>query len=148
MSGSGDLQPNSGLRYHTDADSPLPETINPIIDAVESHLAESANKHIKDSGSNDFGYWVEYDNGEMECWGSISVTTAAGGWFSFTFPRAFTSDYIFVSVSPGYSARDTVINVYGLGGGVRAEGYVYGVGGAAKVSFAFTGRYYARGRWK
>ena len=39
MSGSGDLQPNSGLRYHTDADSPLPETINPIIDAVETNAA-------------------------------------------------------------------------------------------------------------
>ena len=39
MSGSGDLQPNSGLRYHTDADSPLPETINPIIDAVETNSA-------------------------------------------------------------------------------------------------------------
>ena len=39
MSGSGNLQPNSGLRYHTDADSPLPETINPIIDAVETNAA-------------------------------------------------------------------------------------------------------------
>ena len=39
MSGSGTLQPNSGLRYHTDADSPLPETINPIIDAVETNSA-------------------------------------------------------------------------------------------------------------
>ena len=37
MSGSGTLQPNSGLRYHTDSDSPLPETINPIIDAVETN---------------------------------------------------------------------------------------------------------------
>ena len=46
MSGSGDLQPNSGLRYHTDADSPLPETINPIIDVVETN---SANISLIDS---------------------------------------------------------------------------------------------------
>lgn len=66
MSGSGDLQPNSGLRYHTDADSPLPETINPIIDAVETHLAESVsqgNPHGIDTKANKS--WEDYI--ELNC---------------------------------------------------------------------------------
>ena len=56
MSGSGDLQPNSGLRYHTDADSPLPETINPIIDAVETNSESVARRYnLGDYTQNEFG---------------------------------------------------------------------------------------------
>ena len=66
MSGSGDLQPNSGLRYHTDADSPLPETINPIIDAVESTAAHMAEK-------------MPISNGVLENYREKSTTVSASG---------------------------------------------------------------------
>ena len=90
MSGSGTLQPNSGLRYHTDSDSPLPETINPIIDAVES---VAAKKHITESGSNDDGYYIKFDDGTMVCYGSFSsnsfINNASGGGVYKTLSNTF-----------------------------------------------------------
>ena len=99
MSGSGNLQPNSGLRYHTDADSPLPETINPIIDAVES---VASKKHITESGSNENGHYIKFDDGTMECYLVRAVenytlsnaygTTGLGfNYYDWPYPKPFIS---------------------------------------------------------
>lgn len=41
----------------------------------ETHLAESANKHIAESGSNNDGYWLKYDDGTMICYGIKEFTS-------------------------------------------------------------------------
>ncbi len=75
---------------------------NAIINTLTSHLAESAKKHIYDSGSNADGYWVQFDDGTMECYGEISENAyknqlnfvSYGGHYrseyvSFNFPKGF-----------------------------------------------------------
>ena len=43
----------------------LPYNFQKIDDAFTAHLAESARKHITESGSNDDGYWIKFDDGTM-----------------------------------------------------------------------------------
>lgn len=40
---------------------------NAIIENFNSHLAESARKHIAESGSNENGYYIKFDDGTMIC---------------------------------------------------------------------------------
>ena len=43
----------------------LPYNFQKIDDAFTAHLAESAQKHIAESGSNDDGYYIKFDDGTM-----------------------------------------------------------------------------------
>lgn len=45
-------------------------------DKVETHLAESASKHITESGSNENGSYIKFDDGTMICYGRITKTLA------------------------------------------------------------------------
>jgi hypothetical protein len=36
-------------------------------DAIETHMAEDSQKHITESGSNDDGYYIRYDDGTQIC---------------------------------------------------------------------------------
>ena len=40
---------------------------NAIVETIKSHLAESARKHITESGSNENGYYIKFDDGTMIC---------------------------------------------------------------------------------
>ena len=40
-------------------------TVLPNLEAFKTHLAESAQKHITESGSNDDGYYIKFDDGTM-----------------------------------------------------------------------------------
>ena len=124
MSGSGDLQPNSGLRYHTDADSPLPETINPIIDAVET--VASFPEII--TGSD--GIAIKFQSGLMICAGRRTYTfddLVVDGvtTFEIAFPQPFVADPISITGS------------LRVGNSLRAMGYTGNI-----VVFSSTGLTY------
>ena len=65
--------------------------------SITAHLAESANKHIKESGSNANGSYIKFDDGTMICYHELNtgVGNTANGviWFSplmsWTFPATF-----------------------------------------------------------
>ena len=42
-------------------------------DIVESHLAESSSKHIAESGSNENGRYIKFDDGTMICTHRIEI---------------------------------------------------------------------------
>lgn len=50
---------------------------NAAFDAIDTtvalHLAENASKHITESGSNDDGYYIKFDDGTQECWHTLSI---------------------------------------------------------------------------
>ena len=79
------------------------DATNEAIDLFEPHLAESAFKHITESGSNENGSYIKFDDGTMICVGKKSLGEIAytGGatWanprktgeFGYTFPSIFAS---------------------------------------------------------
>ncbi len=76
----------------------------------EAHLAESAQKHITESGENTNGRYVKFDDGTMICTHKITITgdvsTTAGALFrgnniTWFFPAEFLNNNIGVSSSIG-----------------------------------------------
>lgn len=51
----------------TDEKSTIVGALNEIDASHKTHLAESASKHITESGSNDDGYYIKFDDGTMIC---------------------------------------------------------------------------------
>jgi hypothetical protein len=47
-----------------------------IAEEFKSHQAESASKHITESGSNDDGYYIKFDDGTMICCHTTTITYA------------------------------------------------------------------------
>ena len=47
-------------------------------DKLTSHLAESASKHIKESGTNANGSYIKFDDGTMICYREVQVETVSG----------------------------------------------------------------------
>lgn len=45
-------------------------------DKLTSHLAESAKKHITESGSNKNGYYIKFDDGTQICMAVKNISTA------------------------------------------------------------------------
>ncbi|MCK9288488.1 MAG: DUF859 domain-containing protein [Sphaerochaetaceae bacterium] len=84
-------------------------------ESVASHLAESASKHITESGSNENGNYIKFDDGTMICFFAVAVSTpitaAAGALFTsadvtWTYPATFPygeSPAISVSAAGGWS---------------------------------------------
>ena len=71
-------------------------------DIFESHQAESASKHITESGSNANGYYIKFDDGTMICYrqGTLTIPTMHqlpnGLWHAsiadtFSFPATFNA---------------------------------------------------------
>ena len=46
---------------------------NAIVETINSHLVESAKKHITESGSNSNGHYIKFDDGTMICYHSIDL---------------------------------------------------------------------------
>ena len=75
----------------------------------EAHLAESAQKHIAESGSNENGYYIKFDDGTMICKGKIVgqklqfTEHATGLWrtdyINFAYPQNFVGEYPALSIS-------------------------------------------------
>lgn len=81
----------------------LPYNFQKIDDAFTAHQAESAQKHITESGENTNGRYIKFDDGTMICsvnkfLGNVEITTASGSLFQssnlqWDFPAPFsTSD--------------------------------------------------------
>lgn len=63
-------------------------------DKLESHKAESASKHITESGSNTNGKYIKFDDGTQICWMQDVVLTKMGNTLLGTthpFPSAFVN---------------------------------------------------------
>ena len=76
---------------------------------LDSHLAESAKKHITQSGSNSNGRYIKFDDGTMICTGKIVGQNlqfsehATGLWrtdyINFAYPQSFVGEYPALSIS-------------------------------------------------
>ena len=106
-------------------------------DAIETHLAdydahvaESAQKHITESGENANGRYVKFDDGTQICWsfidlGSISITSALGALYgtsdlTWYLPSVFISPPVFVGTTYG-----EFITGYIAGIGTREDRITY-----------------------
>lgn len=75
---------------------------NAIINTLMLHLAESSSKHIKESGSNENGSYIRFDDGTQICWhqANIGSIMAVGegtfnnlyrtNHYTWVFPKTFT----------------------------------------------------------
>src|SRR5690606_28849818 len=73
------------------------------------HKAESAKKHITESGSNSNGRYIKFDDGTMICVGEIPAQAlqfsehATGLWrtdfINFAYPQNFVGEYPALSIS-------------------------------------------------
>jgi hypothetical protein len=61
----------------------LKETVKAYLDDYLTHKAESASKHIKESGSNANGRYVKFDDGTMICTMTLDI--------AYTHPTVFYS---------------------------------------------------------
>ena len=120
----------------------------------DAHKAESASKHITESGENENGRYIKFDDGTMICRGETTVTaqinTAWGSVYYYTigrltFPHAFVEIPYVIPLN--LSDRSIILDTYGVrqtNTGVISiyrpiadnQEYVYRVG------------YIAIGRWK
>ena len=68
---------------------------------------------IIESGSNDNGSWVKYDDGTMLQWGSSSFvgaeTGTTGSYKRVTFPQAFANNKFSVEYSPKYTSGTNIV---------------------------------------
>lgn len=86
--------------YVTDNES-VTDSIDALDMGIASHLAESASKHITESGVNAYGRYIKFDDGTMECYGRNELEFNAAPILSrlITFPKAFVGDQPSVSLS-------------------------------------------------
>ena len=79
---------------------------------IDEHLAESANKHITESGTNENGSYIRYDDGTQICTGRVStggLTKDTYNSIPITMPASFSN--ILYSVAPNLQRQ----------GGTRAD---------------------------
>jgi hypothetical protein len=79
----------------------LPENFQKIDEEFTTHMAETASKHITESGSNTNGNYIKYDDGTMICYRTLvagsRIAFGAGTLadpyrtvgFTWTFPASF-----------------------------------------------------------
>lgn len=67
------------------------KTMEQLINDFAAHLAETASKHIKESGSNPNGEYIRFDDGTQICWHTLTFTlnNQPGTTVTWTFPAAF-----------------------------------------------------------
>ena len=83
------------LTCHNGLGTEKPERtdFNAAFDAIDttvaSHLAESASKHIYESGTNPNGNYIKFDDGTMICHVSANITDTTYGIKTVTLPHTF-----------------------------------------------------------
>ena len=83
-------------------------------DAIETHMAESAQKHITESGKNANGRYVKFDDGTQICW-KTSLTISykdnqayiEGTWY---YPASFISPPM--ALTPLITSWETIADYY------------------------------------
>ena len=115
---------------------------------VNSHLAESANKHITESGSNANGNYIKFDDGTMICTAFKTVN------YQILTKQLFVSPASFVSVG-GISIYPAIVNISDTQYKCDATAFkafqankweiaIREVGFSPSINYAF----FAIGRWK
>ena len=120
---------------------------------LDVHKAESANKHITESGNNENGYYLKFDDGTMVCYKtSLTTLTTAGGTTplfksppeAWTYPASFINIPT-VTVSPVRSAGSVWVgNAAGIYTAYANGFFLYGETNASAGTLSFM----AIGRWK
>ena len=64
-------------------------------DDLVAHKAESAVKHITESGSNTNGDYIKFDDGTMMCTGSVGVDVSIATPQVYPLPATYAQDYPF-----------------------------------------------------
>ena len=110
---SASKTPNLNLPQWVGTEKPERTDFNAAFDAIDttvaSHLAESASKHIKESGSNANGRYIKFDDGTQICWNTVSFPatfTAWGSIFLFNYDTKITFPSAFIS-SPSLNATNS-----------------------------------------
>lgn len=146
---------------NTITDAKLSDTEGQIKARFTSHLAETANKHIKESGSNANGNYIKFDDGTMICssfYNLISETYIAGDYtYRWTFPANFAGrgyvDNIILTPSMQRGAEDMVkLNYFNfrISTDVELDGasVLLHFGFSQGLTSAFRPKMTAIGRWK
>ena len=148
---SASKTPNLNLPQWVGTEKPERTDFNAAFDAIDDHVAESASKHITESGSNANGSYIKFDDGTLICHkayaGSIDGSNPVDSMYqsaavSWTFPHAFSNTNIVVSGSSN-AVNGYIGNLSGLS--------VSGVDFRVMSTRIFTGRdgrLMAIGRWK
>lgn len=131
-------------------------------DIFESHLAESASKHIKESGNNANGSYIKFDDGTMICYMSGIRVTGSGMHYanlSVPLPANFVNSSYTVIVTPTvrYRVSDGVgettkyfnaMPVTLTPNTIHTLRFVYGDGSVLESTYEFEVNLVAIGRWK
>lgn len=62
---SASTTPNLNLPQWVETEKPERTDFNAAFDAIDDHVAESASKHITESGSDTYGRYVKFDDGTL-----------------------------------------------------------------------------------
>ena len=132
-------------------------------DIFESHQAESSSKHITESGENENGKYIKFDDGTMICYHSIdlgSILAFGTGTFSDLY-RTNTATWTYPERFVGTPIITVGVNHRGTTGINRAICISYDAPGASSVSniqafrcssgsqdIGVTARLTAIGRWR
>ncbi len=134
--------------------------VNDNFTEVYSHMAESAAKHIKESGSNANGNYIRFDDGTMICHAKLRYTCSSvvneNGWYRATLvvgggtSKPFPSAFIDVPRVITSRAYDNAIEPYTLLINVSNANYciVTPLHTAAFTDITIVFDYIAIGRWK
>ena len=76
----------------SDAAGNLQQQIDDLDQALGTHLAESAKKHIKEIGSNSNGHYIIYDDNIAFCWSRQTLRFDTSDQQLFPYPLAFSSE--------------------------------------------------------
>ena len=94
---SASKTPNLNLPQWVGTEKPERTDFNAAFDAIDDHVAESANKHIKESGSNANGRYIKFDDGTQICIINSVVLNKASNYYLqaiVSLPAQFnTADY-------------------------------------------------------
>ena len=95
--------------------------IDETVEIINAHKAESATKHITESGTNENGSYIRFDDGTQICYHSMTATGATADRMSatWTLPSAMIdSNY---SVSSAFRNTGFPSDLPTMVGGVRAK---------------------------
>ena len=129
----------------------LPYNFQKIDDAFTAHQAESAQKHIAESGSNDNGRYIKFDDGTMICCKLVNTTTYGGaGAFETMLPATFVDKNYRCSIM--HTVRDRLhyfMSDKSLSSQTKAHFYVRPfAGGGTEAGTAVNAELVVVGRWK
>lgn len=122
-----------------------------IENEVNTHKAEIAAKHIKESGNNANGYYIKFDDGTMICYGNIP-TAAIGASADTDFTTTYPATFMTISSFLASAIPDTTWNGFFVKGTIPnpssplTNGFLHIINGTTAQNFS--GKFIVIGRWK